>query len=181
MVKNTTVVLRVFDIGHEHKGNQFLSYVGLGTYHTSLIICGRDYSFSDQGITASVPSKTLQGVLFKEDIVLGEFHSNSNDVNGIVARLRQDFNGHQYHLVKHNCNHFTSRFCRELLGIDIPRWVNRAAFFGSWFFPTSVRTAQNPKMKNTTVLDRPRPELSEKQKHLLAKLKKDDKSSGNQV
>lgn len=40
---------------------------------------------------------------------------------------------------RRNCNHFTSDFCRRLVGRSAPGWINRAAKIGT-MFPCVVPT-----------------------------------------
>ncbi|KAF4716828.1 hypothetical protein FOZ62_018740, partial [Perkinsus olseni] len=47
-------------------------------------------------------------------------------------KLRDEFRGDSYHVVKKNCNHFSDAFCRAILGRALPAWVNRLAWWGSW-------------------------------------------------
>ena len=79
-------------------------------------------------------------------------------------------------------SHFASAFSKRLVGRDIPAWVNRAASFGSSLLPKVKPTVQEkPKptkaeQKAKEAEKNQRPELSEKQKALLAKMKKGSKS-----
>ena len=81
-----------------------------------------------------------------------------------------------YNLSTKNCNHFCEAFIRELTGIPLPPWINRAAYFGSLVVkPLSCNfdqhispTASMPSPRKKDV----RPKLTEKQRELLAKLGK---------
>lgn len=46
-----------------------------------------------------------------------------------------EYRAYRYDMLINNCNHFTNDFLGILTGNrrSLPGWVNRAAWFGSWF------------------------------------------------
>jgi hypothetical protein len=62
--------------------------------------------------------------------------------------MGRKFTGNSYHIYKKNCNHFSEKFVKELLGKDFkfPGWVNRAAQLGTMFqcFIPKSFGVQNP-------------------------------------
>jgi hypothetical protein len=59
----------------------------------------------------------------------------------VLDEVKHDFRDHSYNIIFKNCNHFSEAFIRILLGKDIPAYVNRLAYIGSYFscfFPDSM-------------------------------------------
>jgi deubiquitinase DESI2 len=65
--------------------------------------------------------------VFKCKTYIGDTHCSQADVDRIIQRLGQKFQGTRYHLLQTNCNHFSSDFCHELCGKRPPAWINRLA------------------------------------------------------
>ena len=57
------------------------------------------------------------------------------DIDPILNKLKDKYSGYTYDTLNNNCNHFATEFIRELFNGSkrVPRWVNRAAWYGSWF------------------------------------------------
>eukprot|EP00935_MAST-01C_sp_MAST-1C-sp1_P000166 g166.t1 len=164
------VKLNVYDLVPD--SNRFLSFVGVGAYHSGVEVEGKEWTFSESGVFFTKPLEANCGA-FKTTIDLGEHRGSRHDFDAIVTDLRREFPEGSYDLVKRNCNAFTKR----LIGKDIPVWVNRAASFGSALLPKVKPTVEEkPKptkaeAKAQDAKKNKRPELSEKQRALLAKMK----------
>lgn len=79
------------------------------------------------------PPKGAGGAKFRESIELGEYKGTAKDLETVVNNLRSSFKGTDYHLLTNNCNHFANALVQRLLGREIPPFVNRMAFYGSFF------------------------------------------------
>eukprot|EP00112_Aurelia_sp_Birch-Aquarium-sp1_P026955 Seg990.6 transcript_id=Seg990.6/GoldUCD/mRNA.D3Y31 product="Deubiquitinase DESI2" pseudo=true protein_id=Seg990.6/GoldUCD/D3Y31 len=134
----TAVLLNVYDM---YWLNEYTSSIGLGVYHSGIEIYDKEYAFGGHpfpftGIFDMMPrdlTELGEGFNFKETIVLGFTDFSELDVEEIMENLGEKYQGPAYHLVKNNCNHFTSELARILCGKDVPKWVNRLASIGSRF------------------------------------------------
>lgn len=128
--KPEKVWLNVYDL---NGANETLSNIGLGAYHSGVEVHGVEWTFaSGSGIFSHAP-KGAQGAVFRERILLGETAATSREIEGIVARLRPDWPGGKYSLIRCNCNHFSDELARAITigSVGIPLWVNRMSYLGA--------------------------------------------------
>ena len=130
----------------------FLRKIGLGTYHTSIQMRSKCYSFAaGHGIAQSHPPTSgadryaPSNARYQESITLGTTMLPQGKINEIVNKLRDTtFTTTSYHLMNRNCNHFTTTLAMALLHYDqltdpryrpkldrYPAWVNRLARTGT--------------------------------------------------
>lgn len=64
---------------------------------------------------------------------MGEFRGTTRDLETIVQSLRPLFSGNDYHVLNKNCNAFANEFLLRVLGKEAPAYVNRMAYYGSFF------------------------------------------------
>ncbi|XP_020624933.1 desumoylating isopeptidase 2-like isoform X4 [Orbicella faveolata] len=95
------VVLNVYDM---YWINQYTFPVGLGVFHSGVVVHGKEYAFGGH-------PNNWSGIF--------EMSPKSVEVLGDDFKFR-------------NCNHFTSEFCQALCNKSIPAWVNRLASVGSY-------------------------------------------------
>jgi hypothetical protein len=167
------VKLNVYDLIPE--SNKFLSFVGVGAYHSGVEVEGREWTFSESGVFFTKPLEANCGA-FKSTIDLGEHRGSPSDFNAIIADLRKEFPEGSYDLVKRNCNHFANALSQRLVQKQIPSWVNRAASFGSSLLPKPKPTIERKEKTKAEIKadeekKNARPELTDKQREILAKLK----------
>ena len=130
------------------KANRFLSKIGIGLYHSGVVIGDREWTFgpfinnqtNENGIYSIPPG--LFNEFHKTTIIIGQIDINEFDLTCIVNKFRQQFLSSEYELIINNCNDFTKVFCREICNYDVPNWINRAAKISSIFYcPSCCKTA----------------------------------------
>ena len=51
---------------------------------------------------------------YRESVVLGPTDKSEKEVKDILNKLKKDWPGTKYDLLKSNCNHFCEELCKEL-------------------------------------------------------------------
>eukprot|EP01028_Stygiella_incarcerata_P005581 TRINITY_DN2345_c0_g1_i1.p1 TRINITY_DN2345_c0_g1~~TRINITY_DN2345_c0_g1_i1.p1 ORF type:complete len:177 (-),score=33.32 TRINITY_DN2345_c0_g1_i1:431-961(-) len=142
MDQRTAVWLYVYDRMPE---NKYISWLGVGVYHSGVVVYNREYSFGghdgeESGIFVLEPG-TAYGLEVKERRILGTTKLTEKEVYALVREMGRTWKGNTYHILRRNCNSFCTEFSQRLLSKDVvPSFVNRLARIGdglSCLLPTS--------------------------------------------
>lgn len=113
--------------------NEYLYGLGLGFYHSGLVVYGKEWTFGSGGGIFSTAPKEVPNAPFRETVVLGSTRLGPSDVDRVIDALRDAFQDGSYNLYKKNCNHFAEALASKLLNRSLPGWVNRMATLGQMF------------------------------------------------
>jgi len=130
------------------KANRFLDKIGLGLYHSGVVIGDREWTFgpfinnqtNENGIHSIPPG--LFNEFHKTTLIVGQIDINDFELACIINKFRHDFLSSEYELIINNCNDFTKVFCKEICDYDVPNWINRVAKIASLFYcPCCCKTS----------------------------------------
>ena len=138
------VYLNVYDL---HQANEYLHSVGLGAYHSGVEVGGKEWTFAGgpgAGIFYHTPREAPGGqATYRESIEMGEITNYVENVARAKAELDPEFGEEDYNILNKNCNHFAEALIYKLTGKNVPGYVNRLAFMGSFFSCLMPRDMQN--------------------------------------
>ena len=138
------VYLNIYDL---HQANEYLHPFGIGAYHSGVEVGGKEWTFAGgpgAGIFYHTPRDAPgDQAKYRESIELGEITNYVERVARAKAELDPEFGEEDYNILTRNCNHFANALVNKLTGQNIPGYVNRLAFMGSFFSCLMPRDMQN--------------------------------------
>ncbi|KAI1342500.1 DUF862-domain-containing protein [Xylariaceae sp. FL0016] len=155
-LSRTEIIINVYDLLPPGRLATVLWTVGASLLHSGVVINGREYAYgghdkpSTTGVYWTPPRTVPPGGTFKIEILHGFTFATQSEIDDIIRRASEEFQGMQYNLLTKNCNHFTSYLCERLTGRPGPGWLNRAASVGvalpcivpkDWIEPPEFDTA----------------------------------------
>jgi hypothetical protein len=104
-----------------------------GVFHGGIAVDNKEYAFGfcerGTGVYATRP-KSNPLYTFRESLELGSTRLAPEEVAAIVRRLKEEWQGSSYDLLRRNCCHFCNELARELGVEQPPAWLNRLANAG---------------------------------------------------
>ena len=158
----TPVRLNIYHLIDTEKNAKFAK-LGFGLYHSGVEIFGIEWSYGDAyevgqstGLFYCIPG-TACATLYKT-IELGYTELSAMQVDTILHRVENEWPCKEYHLLHHNCNHFTAHFCKLLTTgdkLEVPSWVNRSARWSDRVVPRRLAVWVAKKFDDTPLANAP--------------------------
>ncbi|KAH3762415.1 DeSI protein [Pelomyxa schiedti] len=154
--KGRVVTLNVYDL---HSVNNYGYFAGIGAFHTGVQVDDREYAFGGHPGNGSgvydITPRSQVGATFRESVAMGTTNVSYSRLQSILDELGSQFTGTSYHPLNKNCNSFSNALCLKLVGKEIPAWINRLAYIGSyfqWALPTQLggATPATPQLPPTS-------------------------------
>ena len=114
--------------------NILINKIGLDIFHTAIEFEGVEYAFGfldlpECGIYEIKPM-TFDDGDFVESFLMG--YCDRNTFYNLLEKLKTEFLGNTYNILKKNCNHFTNDICKKLLKKEIPKKFTLGLKFGEF-------------------------------------------------
>jgi hypothetical protein len=119
-----------------------------GVFHAGVEIYQKEWcygvtEYGRSGVAAVYPRSHPQHT-YRCTVPIGETPLNEEEVLQLCRRLSEEWPGHEYDLIHHNCLSFCNAALKELVeGGRIPGWVDRAARAGANIDIFSKKVAQD--------------------------------------
>jgi len=150
-VMTIPVRLNIYDVSTNptvEKINHALMAVGTGAFHAGVEVQGLEYSYgyiqNGSGVFSNEPrASTLHH--FRETLDVGTTNLSGEEVESVVAELREEWQGCDYDLLRRNCVSFALVLVDKLGAGPIPTWVSNLAGAGATLqdgFMQAATTAQ---------------------------------------
>lgn len=153
--RSTSVFANIYNLSSK---NEKLRNVGMGIFHCGIVIYGIEWSFGESieratetGLFCCQPG--MAGQLFRS-LYLGDTTMSPAQVDTILHRLENEWKSSEYHILHHNCNHFSQAFCNLLSTnerLRLPDWCNRAARVADAVVPQKVATSIQYKVSGRSI------------------------------
>lgn len=124
--------LNVYDLGRYMKVVNTVSRAfDWGIFHVGIEVYGREWCFErtfsiDVPGVAAYPPKQHPSHDYRESVLLGQTMQEPSEVTRLLRRLRHQWQGTSYHLLRRNCINFAEELARALGVASVPRWVRCA-------------------------------------------------------
>ena len=102
-----------------------------GVFHGAVQVYGKEWSFggtrvNKSGVFACKP-KGCPMHTYKQSIYMGDCKKTPEEVHAILTKMKDEWMGPDYDLLRKNCCSFSDAFCIALGVGPIPMWVHRLA------------------------------------------------------
>lgn len=111
---------------HIRFANAILQPLGTGAYHAAVEVHSTEFSYGfaeeGTGVFERLPAGDERHS-YRQAIVMGRTQLSAAEVQAVVERLKEEWLGNDYHMLRNNCQHFAAVLCRELGVGEVPCWV----------------------------------------------------------
>lgn len=125
------VVLHIYNLRHFKRirfANALLQPLGTGAYHVAVEVIGIEFSYGCKdegtGVFERLPACDDKHH-YREAVRMGHTNLSMDQVRALVEKLKVEWQGDDYDMLRHNCQHFAVAFCRELGVGELPAWITR--------------------------------------------------------
>jgi len=134
----TLVTLHVYSVTRLsaiQRANGVLGSFGTGAYHAGVEVYGREWSFGatedgSSGVFCCGPADCDDHAYIRA-IPMAETRATEAEVLGLIGRLRTEWSGDDYDLLRCNCCHFSDELLRRLGVGPAPGWLTSLAGAGA--------------------------------------------------
>lgn len=131
------MALSVYELKGASILNSMTEAVGLGgAYHVGIEVYWLEWSYgrnpTGTGVHVVPVGQSTMGK-FKERVSLGRTPLEPQEVFNVLAQMRHEWLGKDYHFLRQNCGHFCSELARRL-GVpgEVPKWYTSLAEHADW-------------------------------------------------
>lgn len=142
------VIVHVYDVGGSKRitrANRMFKALGTGMYHAAVEIYGPEWSFdgTDEGTGVyGIPPKTHECHRYRESVEMGDTKLSKKQVAEVIRKLKLEWQGEKYDVLRFNCCHFCDALCKELDVGPLPRWILNMAGAGAKVADVSHKAAK---------------------------------------
>jgi len=115
--------------------NEYLEAMGTGAFHAGVEVNGAEWSYGytpDNTGVFSCPPKGCKAHVYKDSIEMGDTPKSSGEIKSIIEKLKAEWLGMDYDLLRKNCCIFSKELCDQLgVGEKFPSWVVNLAAAGA--------------------------------------------------
>jgi len=113
-----------------------LEAVGTGAFHGGVEIQGREWSFQKTpegtGVFDCTP-KACKAHQYRQSLEMGDVDFSMEEVQEVLSKLKEEWQGLEYDLLRKNCVGFCASLLKELGLPPPPAWTGNLASLGAAF------------------------------------------------
>jgi len=126
------VVLHVYDVTNFNAvkalNRAILPLGGGGAFHVGVEVWQKEYSYGFRSVGTGVTKVSPcgdPGHQFQGSVELGHTYLSQGAVTKLVSEMAVQWQGCDYHMIRHNCMHFAAALVEKLGAGPLPAWVDR--------------------------------------------------------
>jgi len=130
---SSKVTLHVYDF-LEQGLNGMLRQVGTGGFHCGVEVYGKEWSFRRTLLGTGIywiPPKSCTAHKYRESVSMGKVNMSEDKFLQLVHRLKKEWPGSGYDILRRNCCVFSNELCQKLGVGPVPDWITNLAGVGA--------------------------------------------------